>query len=715
MPSAIAAPDREVLVVLDRPVAAEHPDDRLVLVALAEVLAEDPRVLRREDLRPLAPLLVHLVAPRRQHRDEHPERLGRLVDDPVDVLEVLRRSAWSGRCPSSGRSPYGFGSVSPPNSASTTAWMTVKPLVGAVVEVGLGVLAVQAVKQLPGGVAEVEERRAVRPDEEPLVLADLQRRPVGGAGGERGSSEQGQRSACSSVGRRIRTCVAVLRRRSISAVIDGRPPPPAPAVRKPQAAAVRPRCPGGRTSVFRIRPSERRADRRIRARKGPHDHPPDRRRLRGRAVIAYVTYGRLVVRWLGLDPSRPTPAVEYGGRQRLRPRAAPVVLGGHFTAIAAAGPVVGPILAGLAFGWLPALLWIVLGAIFIGGVHDAGGAVRQHPPPAASITQVVREHMSRPAYVTFLLFVWISLIYVIIAFADVTAGTLRQLPAVRRCTSTAQPRTFTLNGGAVAIGATAYLVLSIAMGLFLRFTKLPWWVGCSSCASSLLALTIWKAPAMADWLAAHGLPFMNTQGHRRRRAGQAVGPGAARLLLRRQHRADVAAAPAARRHRGDVPLRDAALRRRRHARRRVERRRVARDPLARRSPGSTTSGSAYAVPVPVHHDRVRRVQRVPLDRRQRHDQQAGPHRARRQAGRLRRDAAGGDGRGLRAVVRDGAGARRRRPASPTRSTPAASATSCTCAASRCSSPSASGCSRSAASCSTRSTSARASAATCSRR
>src|SRR5687768_16748994 len=139
--------------------------------------------------------------------------------------------------------------------------------------------------------------------------------------------------------------------------------------------------------------------------------------------VAYVTYGRLIMRWLGTDPARETPAVTYQDGNDFVPAPAPVVLGGHFTAIAAAGPVVGPILAGLAFGWLPALLWIIIGSILIGGVHDASSLLASIRHRASSITQVVREHMSRTAYLTFLLFVWISLIYVIIAFADVTAGT----------------------------------------------------------------------------------------------------------------------------------------------------------------------------------------------------------------------------------------------------------------------------------------------------
>ena len=227
-------------------------------------------------------------------------------------------------------------------------------------------------------------------------------------------------------------------------------------------------------------------------------------------VIAYLTYGRLVARWLGLDPNRPTPAVVYEDGNDFVPAPAPVVLGGHFTAIAAAGPVVGPILAGIAFGWLPALLWIMVGSIFIGGVHDAGALFASVRHKAGSITQVVREHMTRPAYVTFLLFVWISLIYVIIAFADVTAGSFANF---QQFTMQAGGRDtiLSLNGGAVAIGATAYLVLSIALGLLLRHTKLKWWAGLIG-ACALLALTIWKAPAVADWLATHGMPFMNTKG-----------------------------------------------------------------------------------------------------------------------------------------------------------------------------------------------------------
>ncbi len=227
-------------------------------------------------------------------------------------------------------------------------------------------------------------------------------------------------------------------------------------------------------------------------------------------VIAYLTYGRWVMRWLGIDPSRTTPAVEMEDGNDYVPAPAPVVLGGHFTAIAAAGPVVGPILAGLMFGWLPALLWILLGSIFIGGVHDSGALFASIRHRASSITQVVREHMSPWAYVLFLVFVWLCLVYVVIAFADVTAGTFASF-TTEIVEIDGADHALQLNGGAVVIGATAYLLLSIIMGLVMRFTRTPWWVALIG-AVALMALCIWQAPGMAMWLADHGLSFMDTQG-----------------------------------------------------------------------------------------------------------------------------------------------------------------------------------------------------------
>src|SRR5262245_15326516 len=111
--------------------------------------------------------------------------------------------------------------------------------------------------------------------------------------------------------------------------------------------------------------------------------------------VAYLTYGRVLGRLLRLDPKATTPAVEQRDGLDFEPLPASGLLPQHFSAIAAAGPIVGPILAGIAFGWLPALLWILIGSILIGGVHDIAALTASIRHKALSIAEVVREHMSR--------------------------------------------------------------------------------------------------------------------------------------------------------------------------------------------------------------------------------------------------------------------------------------------------------------------------------
>ena len=198
-------------------------------------------------------------------------------------------------------------------------------------------------------------------------------------------------------------------------------------------------------------------------------------------IAAYFTYGRFLSRFLALDATRPTPAVEMRDGVDYDPIEPKFLLSQHFSAIAAAGPIVGPVLAGIYFGWLPALLWILIGSIFIGGVHDMTALAASIRHRARSIAEVVRDHMSQLSYILFLIFIWIALVYIIVAFTDITAGAFIGGPEnVRRGEAAAPAATAAesinasggVTGGAIATSSLLYLALPVIMGLLLRYTRL---------------------------------------------------------------------------------------------------------------------------------------------------------------------------------------------------------------------------------------------------
>ncbi len=184
-------------------------------------------------------------------------------------------------------------------------------------------------------------------------------------------------------------------------------------------------------------------------------------------TIAYFTYGPLLSRLLKLDPKVVTPAVELRDNVDYEPIEPKFLLSQHFSAIAAAGPIVGPILAGVYFGWVPALIWILVGSIFIGGVHDMTALTASIRHKARSIADVVQEHMSRLSYLLFLSFVWIALVYIIVAFTDITAGSFVDNQVIGEGENTT-----TVTGAGIASSSLMYLALPIIMGLVLRYTKL---------------------------------------------------------------------------------------------------------------------------------------------------------------------------------------------------------------------------------------------------
>lgn len=209
--------------------------------------------------------------------------------------------------------------------------------------------------------------------------------------------------------------------------------------------------------------------------------------------IAYLTYGNYLTRQLQLDDSRITPAKEINDGVDFVPAKPSLLLGQHFSAIAAAGPIVGPVLAGLWFGWLPALLWIVIGAIVVGGVHDMTSLTASIRHKASSVGELTRRYMSPLSQVLFLTFVWLALVYVIVAFTDITAQTFKYVTEESPA------------GAGVAVSSALYLMLGVAMGVCLRVFKMPLGIATAIFLPLLFAI-IWIGPAMPapllNWVSA---------------------------------------------------------------------------------------------------------------------------------------------------------------------------------------------------------------------
>ncbi len=187
--------------------------------------------------------------------------------------------------------------------------------------------------------------------------------------------------------------------------------------------------------------------------------------------LGYRLYSTWIARFFRLNDAVVTPAHEFQDGVDFVPTKPFYLLGQHFSAIAAAGPIAGPILACQQFGWLPCLLWIGLGVIFIGAVHDFSSLVASIRHRGNSIAEVIKENIGQRAWIAMLCFIWISLVYVIVAFTDITAGTF-----VGRIEELEGIKVGFERGGAVAAASAMYLLLSIVMGLVQKKWNPPLWL-----------------------------------------------------------------------------------------------------------------------------------------------------------------------------------------------------------------------------------------------
>ncbi len=181
-------------------------------------------------------------------------------------------------------------------------------------------------------------------------------------------------------------------------------------------------------------------------------------------VGGYLLYGRYVARRLGLDPNRATPAHTKQDGIDYVPTKAPVLMGHHFASIAGAAPILGPIYAAV-FGWIPVLLWILIGSIFLGGVHDFSSIVASVRHGGKTIGEVIEEHIGRSGKRLFLVFAWSVIVLVIATFANAVANVFVKEPST-------------------ATASFLFMVVAVAFGLSIYRLNAPLWL------SSVVGVTL---------------------------------------------------------------------------------------------------------------------------------------------------------------------------------------------------------------------------------
>lgn len=178
---------------------------------------------------------------------------------------------------------------------------------------------------------------------------------------------------------------------------------------------------------------------------------------------AYLIYGRYLAKKWGINPDSKTPAYEMEDGVDYVPADTNVVFGHQFASIAGAGPINGPIQAAM-FGWLPVMLWILLGGVFFGAVQDFASMYASVKNKGRSIGYIIELYIGKLGKRLFLLFTWLFSILVVAAFADIVAGTFNGFDA--------NGATVTANG-AVATTSLLFIAFAVGLGFYLKYTRFP--------------------------------------------------------------------------------------------------------------------------------------------------------------------------------------------------------------------------------------------------
>ena len=148
-------------------------------------------------------------------------------------------------------------------------------------------------------------------------------------------------------------------------------------------------------------------------------------------LFGYLVYSKKIEKFLRIDPRRKTPAYKkYDGVDYIPAKHWTILFGHHFASIAGAAPIIGPVLAISIWGWAPTLAWVVLGSVFIGGVHDYCSLLISVRHKGTSIADIAKDAISKRAKVVLLIFLWLTLILIISVFVDVCARTLVAKPEI---------------------------------------------------------------------------------------------------------------------------------------------------------------------------------------------------------------------------------------------------------------------------------------------
>ena len=187
-------------------------------------------------------------------------------------------------------------------------------------------------------------------------------------------------------------------------------------------------------------------------------------------AAGYLFYGRWLANKWGLDPKAKTPAFTHEDGQDYVPSSKLTVFAHQFSSIAGAGPVTGPILASV-FGWVPVLLWLLIGGLFFGAVQDFGALYASVKNDGKSMGMIIEKYIGRTGRKLFMLFCWLFTLLVMAAFTDMVAGTF-----VGKGVEGAAKATNYANSAAASI-SMLFIVVAIIFGLIQKKVgKMKEWV-----------------------------------------------------------------------------------------------------------------------------------------------------------------------------------------------------------------------------------------------